>query len=277
MVRPAPVAPQASAEETAGPCWARGMIHIECREAVALLTLDRADKLNAIDRRFWEDLPVGLDWAVQQGMRVILFTGAGKRAFSVGGDIGSFAELTTAEARETFQTEAMAAFEAVAACPIPTIAAINGLALGGGCELAMACDFVLAARSAKLGLPEARFGLVPGYGVLAASAIVGVQMARLLIFTGESLTAEDALRCGLVQRVCEDNELVEEGLRLANVIATTSPHAIATAKAMLDKRIEPEAIALSIAEISKLHATSESKEAVARFLEAHHASQARKA
>ena len=97
MVRPAPVAPQTPA----GPCWSRGMIHIECREAVALLTLDRADKLNAIDRGFWEDLPTGLDWAVQQGMRVILFTGAGKRAFSVGGDIGSFAELTTAEARET--------------------------------------------------------------------------------------------------------------------------------------------------------------------------------
>lgn len=275
MAHSVSVARQAAEDRPALPGWTRGMIRIECRDAVARLTLNRAEKLNAMDRTFWDDLPLGLDWAVQQGMRAIVFTGAGERAFSVGGDIASFAALKTAEAREKFQTDAMAAFDAVAASPIPTIAAVNGLALGGGCELAMACDFVLAAGGARLGLPETRFGLVPGYGVLAAPAIVGVQMARLLILTGETLTAEEALRCGLVQKLCADDALEAEALRLANAVAAGSPHAVATARAMLGKRIDPEAIQGSIAAISLLHATDESRAAVAAFLDAHHSAKNR--
>ncbi len=255
-----------SASPKGAPSWARGMVRIDLSGAIARLLLDRPDKLNAMDRQFWPDLRAGLDWIATQDARAIVMTGAGKRAFSVGGDIASFAALTTDVARREFQVDAMATFEAVASCTIPTIAAVNGLALGGGCEIAMACDFVLAARSATLGMPEARFGLVPGYGVLAAPPIMGLQMSKLMILTGEHLSAEDALVCGLVQRLCDDGELMAEAMRLAGKIASASPEAIAAGKALLNRPIEPEAVEASIRTISNLHATAESRAAVARFL-----------
>jgi enoyl-CoA hydratase len=249
--------------------WSRGMVRIERRGEVAVLILDRPDKLNAISRACWSELRAGLDWIGQQHLRAVVLTGAGDRAFSVGGDIGSFAELTTPEACRAFQAEAMATFAQIATSAIPIIAAINGLALGGGCELAMACDFVLAGESATFGLPEARFGLVPGYGVLAAPEIVGPQMARLLIFTGETLTAEEALRCGLAQKLCPEGDLEAEALRLAHAIAHASREAITAGKAMLDRGADADACARSIETISKLHGSPAARRAVMRFLDDH--------
>jgi enoyl-CoA hydratase len=247
--------------------WNRGMVRIESRGPIALITLDRAEKLNAMDRAFWPDLRAGLEWVVgQEGLRAIILTGAGERAFSVGGDIGSFAALTTAEDRRAFQIDAMATFAAVEDCPLTIIAAINGLALGGGCEIAMACDFVVAGRSAAFGLPEARFGLVPGYGVLRAPALIGEQLAKMMILAGERLSAEEALRCGLVQKLVADTDLMDEALRLAAAAATASPSAIAAGKKLMRKPIGAEAVACSVDTISALHATPESRAAVGRFL-----------
>ena len=245
------------------------MIRVECDNNVAQIVLSRPEKLNAMDRSFWGDLRSALHWIADQDIRAIIFTGEGERAFSVGGDIASFAELETAGDRRAFQIEAMEAFDAVASSPLPTIAAVSGLALGGGCELAMACDFVLSARSAVFGLPEARFGLVPGYGILAAPAIVGVQMAKLMILTGETLTADEALKFGLTQKVCDDEALNGEALRLARKMAETSPHAITAAKAILGRQIGAEEVAESVEIVSRLHATAESRKAVLLFLEQH--------
>ena len=247
--------------------WNRGMVRIEKRGSIALITLDRAEKLNAMNSAFWPDLRDGLDWIVAQGsLRAIVITGSGSRAFSVGGDIASFAELTTAASRHEFQCEAMATFAAVENCPLTIIAAVNGLALGGGCEIAMACDFVVAAREAAFGLPEAHFGLVPGYGVLRAPALIGEQMAKMLILSGERLSAEEALGCGLVQKVVGATDLLDEATRLADAAASASPKATAAAKKLIRSPISADRIASSIETISELHATREARAAVNRFL-----------
>jgi enoyl-CoA hydratase len=249
------------------PVWKRGMIRIEGRRPVALITFDRAGKLNAMSRDFWPDLRAGLEWVErQEGLRAIVFTGAGDRAFSVGGDIGSFAALTSDESRHEFQVDAMATFAAVEQCSVTTIAAVNGLALGGGCEIAMACDFVVASEGAVFGLPEARFGLVPGYGVLRAPMLVGEQMAKMMVLAGERLTGEEALRCGLVQKLVPASALLDEALRLAERAAAASPGAVAAGKALMRKPVSPEAIARSVALISQLHGTAESRTAVQSFL-----------
>ncbi len=242
------------------------MISVHYRGGTALLLLDRAEKLNAMDATFWPSLVQAIAWSRERHARAIVITGAGNRAFSAGGDIDSFTDLNTNDARHSFQKEAMSAFGAIADCDVPTIAAVNGLALGGGCEIAMACDFVLAGKRAKFGLPETRLGLVPGYGVLAAPQRVGVQMASFMILTGEALSAEEAARCGLVQKVCDDEALLDEALRLADTIAATSCHAIAGAKALMKESLNANAIAASIDLVSRLHATQDAQEAVARFL-----------
>lgn len=247
--------------------WKRGTIRINGRGAVALVTFDRPEKLNAMDRSFWPDLRAGLDWVERQSsLRAIVFTGAGDRAFSVGGDIGSFAALTSDGSRREFQVDAMATFAAVEECPVTTIAAVNGLAFGGGCEIAMACDIAVASETAVFGLPEARFGLVPGYGVLRAPMLVGEQMAKMMVLAGERLTAEEALRCGLVQKLVPGSALLEEALRLAERAAAASPKAIAAGKALMRTPISSEAIARSVALISELHGTPESRGAVQSFL-----------
>ena len=247
--------------------WTRGMVRVDAAGTTALITFDRAEKLNAMDRAFWLDIREALEWIGSDGsFRVIVFTGAGDKAFSVGGDIASFVALQTAEARRDFQVDAMTTFEAVAECPVPTIAAVNGFALGGGCEIAMACDMILASRDAVFGMPEARFGLVPGYGVLRAPALIGSQMSKLMIFAGERLSSDEALRCGLAQKLFDPDALMEESLRIAAAIGEASPQAIAAGKALMQLPTAADAIAKSVDVISELHGTPASRDAVARFL-----------
>jgi enoyl-CoA hydratase len=246
--------------------WRRGMVRIDVDGAAALVTFDRPDKLNAMDRAFWPDLRAALSWVeAQPDLRCVVFRGAGTRAFSVGGDVASFAALGTAEMRREFQVDAMATFEAVAASPMPTIAAVHGYALGGGCEMAMACDIAIAADDAVFGLPEARFGLVPGYGVLRAPSIVGAQMAKLMIFAGERLTAAEALRHGLVQKLFPAEALIPEALKLAASIASAPRSAIGAGKSLIRATLDPALIQLSIETVTALHSTPESRNAVSAF------------
>ncbi len=245
--------------------WARGMVRGELDGSVALITLDRAEKLNAMNRAFWPDLRAALDWARHMDARCLLFSGGGERAFSVGGDVRSFAELATTEERREFQKDAMATFDAVARSELPTIAAVHGHALGGGCELAMACDVVIASDDAVFGLPEARFGLVPGYGVLRGPALVGPQMTKLMIFGGERLDAGQALRCGLVQRLSSRERLIEDALTIARNMALVPPAAIAAGKALIGAGIDAALVDQSIETVTALHTTPESRAAVARF------------
>jgi len=245
--------------------WRRGMVCVDFDGPVSIVTLDRPEKLNAMDRAFWPDLRTALRQAENEKARCILFRGAGERAFSVGGDVKSFAALATVEERREFQVDAMATFDAVARSPLPTVAAVRGLALGGGCELAMACDVVIAADDALFGLPEARFGLVPGYGVLRAPGVVGAQMTKLMVFAGERLDAKRALAHGLVQRVTTVARLMEDALALARTIAAVPPAAIAAGKALIGAAIDETLAERSIEIVTGLHSTPESRAAVSSF------------
>jgi enoyl-CoA hydratase len=175
-------------------------LRVETDGAVATITMDAPEKLNAMGREFWPDLRDALSTLESDGStRVVVVTGAGEKAFSAGGDIASFAELDGPAAKRAFQRDCMRTFAAVEESPLPVVAAVNGYAMGGGCELALACDVVLAADTAVFAMPETAVGLVPGFGVLRAPSVIGRSWTKLMMVGGERVDAETALRIGLVQ------------------------------------------------------------------------------
>ena len=234
---------------------------------IATITFDRPEKLNAMNRAFWSDFGEILGWIESfDTVRAIVITGAGERAFSVGGDIASFAELQTDEQRRAFQIEAMGTFESVERTAIPTIAAVRGFALGGGCEMALACDMVVASHNAKFGMPEARFGLVPGYGIMRAPNVIGRKMTKLMVLGGEQIDVNMASRCGLVQHVCAPEEVLSEAVRLAGKIAQAPPEAVRIGTELIDRAADRESFERSIEAVSFLHSTEDARAAVAAFL-----------
>lgn len=206
-------------------------LRVERVDAVAILTIDRPEKRNALNAQVRRDLVSAIaEMETDPGVRVIVLTGAGEKAFVAGADIGEFAERTPLEQRESMT--GARAFEAVAGCGKPTIAMINGFALGGGCELALACDMRVAADTAKLGQPEVNLGIIPGGGgTQRLPRVVGMGQAMRLVLSGDLIDADEALRIGLVDLVHPAAELRERTLELAGRIASKSPVALRMAKA----------------------------------------------
>ena len=195
---------------------------------VATITLNRPKVLNALNRQVFDDLEVvfqGL--AADFNIRVILLTGSGEKAFAAGADITELvhSDSTTGE-RSALRGQAI--MRLMETCGKPVIAAINGFALGGGCELAMACTYRLAADSARLGQPEIKLGLIPGYGgTQRLPRLIGPSATLRLLLTGDMVTAEEALRLGLVDQVVPAAALLETANALARKIAPLAPLAIA--------------------------------------------------
>jgi enoyl-CoA hydratase len=220
---------------------------------VSLITLNRPAVLNALNVALVGELSAAFAAIeAEPSVHVAILTGAGDRAFAAGADIAELnalpnviggASLARAGQRLTLQIERMRT---------PVIAAVNGFALGGGCELAMGCDIRIASDRAKFGQPEINLGLIPGYGGSQRTArLAGRGMAMLLCLTGEMIDAAEALRIGLVERVVPHAELLPEAKRIAGVIATKSPLAVAAAKRAIDEGAGlPLAAAL---EIEALH------------------------
>jgi enoyl-CoA hydratase/carnithine racemase len=209
------------------------MIRYEVRGSVAWLTLDRPEKLNAMTREFMTELGERLDEAAaDESVRSIVFHGEGKH-FSVGGDIEGFGDLSGAVDRRNYLTEAMHGYRAVEECPKPTIAAVHGYALGGGCELTMVCDLVVADETARFGTPEASVGLFPGPGIVRGRAHVNLHTLKYMIFTGTHLNAEQAREAGLANEVVPAGEHLAKAEEWAGRIAERSPLALASAKAYL--------------------------------------------
>jgi enoyl-CoA hydratase len=198
---------------------------------VAVVTVDRQDALNALDLETLTALRDRLrELSDDGGTRVVVLTGAGERAFIAGADIKYMSELGVDEAKEwgALGHEAGRLLESM---PKPTIAAINGFALGGGCELALACDLRYASSSAKLGQPEINLGIIPGWGGTQRLArVTSLGYAKELILTGRTVGAQEALERGLVNGVCEPGELMPEVLEIAQAIAARSPLALEAAK-----------------------------------------------
>ena len=205
-------------------------IQLERDGRVAIVTVNRPEKRNALNRQVRQELISAFDqlWA-DESARVVIITGAGDKAFIAGADIKEFAQRSALEQRAVMNERVV--FEEIAEFPKPVLAMINGMALGGGCEIALACDIRIAAQSARLGQPEIKLGIIPGGGgTQRLPRLVGAGQALRLIYTGELIDAREAERIGLVDRVCADEELRTTTLQLAQTIAAHSPLALQLAK-----------------------------------------------
>ena len=241
---------------------------IEQHGPVAVLRIDRPDKLNALAVSFWPQLRELLDvLAADPGVRAAVLTGSGDRSFSAGGDIIGFADLDGAAARRAFLADCLTTFTAIEESPLPVIAAVNGWALGGGCELALACDVVLAAEHAQFGMPEASVGLVPGFGVLRAASVVGRATAKLMVLAGERISAQRGYELGLVQQVLPGPELLPAALALGERIAARAPLAVEVGKRMLNRGPDRGETGYGVEAVAMLYATQDAAEGIQAFAE----------
>ena len=233
---------------------------------VAWATLDRPEKLNAMTRGFWQELHEVLARAeADDAVRVLIFHGAG-RCFSVGGDIEGFGELTDAGDKRAYLREAMGAMHAVETFTKPTIAAVHGHCVGGGCELTMVCDVVVADETARFGTPESTVGLIPGPGVARGGAHANLHWMKFMVLTGEIIDAEEARIAGLVNRVTPAGEHVAAAEALARKIASRAPLALAVGKQVLNRRYE-QAYEHAIDAVGYLQGTEDFAEGIEAFKE----------
>jgi len=242
----------------------------ERRGAVALLTLSRPEVLNALDRATLECLRGRLgELARDASLRAVVVTGAG-RAFAAGADIAEMRGLGPSQA-EAFSRLGHEAFAALEALAVPTIAAVNGFALGGGCELACACDWIHASTRARFGQPEVALGLLPGFGgTTRLVRRVGVAWAKELVLGGEPIDAETALRIGLANRLFEPDALLDAALAAAEKIASRGPLAVAHAKRVIQEGQDADlrvAHALEQKSFGLVFATQDRAEGMDAFLE----------
>ncbi len=206
------------------------VVRREDRGRVAVLTIDRQEKRNALNAEVRRAFAAAID-AVNRdaGVRAVIITGAGDKAFVAGADIGEFEGRTPVDQWRVMKAPTM--FEAVERSPKPVIAAVNGFCLGGGMELALACDVRLASASAKFGQPEVNLGIIPGGGgTQRLPRIVGLGAALKLILSGDLIDAAEAHRIGLVEEVLPPTELMPRAVALAETMASKSPVALAAAK-----------------------------------------------
>jgi len=199
---------------------------------VLIVVINRPESLNALNTRFFDELDALLqDEASDPGVKAVILTGSGK-AFVAGADIAEMVNKSPEEASD-FSRRGQKSFQNIVSHAVPVIAAVNGFALGGGMELAMACDFRIASSNARFGQPEVNLGLIPGYAATQRlSRLVGMGTALYMLTTAEMITAEEALRIGLIQKLTEPDQLMAEALRLANLIASKGPKAVKTVKAV---------------------------------------------
>jgi enoyl-CoA hydratase len=240
------------------------VIDVARDRGVATVTIDRQDALNALDVATLTELRDRLrDLADDAEVRALVLTGAGEKAFVAGADIKYMSGLDPEQAKGwgALGHEAGRLLETM---PKPTIAAINGFALGGGCELALACDIRYASARAKLGQPEINLGIVPGWGGTQRLArVCGVGVAKDLVFTGRTIDAEEALRCGLVSAIADP--VLERALGTARELAAKSPIALALAKRLVN--LSPGALDREAEEFGDLFASEDAKEGLAAFVE----------
>jgi enoyl-CoA hydratase len=238
---------------------------------VATVTLNRPDKLNAINATLLRELfHVVVELSADKEIHCAVLTGAGDKAFAAGADIGAMREMTAAEAR-TFAHLGHALGERIESASIPILAAVNGFALGGGCELALACDFIYASDKAKLGQPEVNLGVIPGFGgTQRLSRRVGIGRARELCYTGDALSAEEALRIGLVNAVIPHAQLLAKAQETAAKIAAKGPLAIAQCKRVIYRGADQTlsvANELEAQAFAALFGSGDQREGMAAFLE----------
>ena len=213
-------------------------VNVEQQGAVAVLTIDRPKALNALNPEVLADLKAAFEGIDQNTARCVVLTGAGDKSFVAGADIGSMSTMTKAEG-EAFGKLGNDIFLMIENFPLPVIAAVNGFALGGGCELAMSCDIRVCSDNAMFGQPEAGLGITPGFGgTQRLPRIVGLGMAKQLLYTARNIDAGEALRIGLVNAVVPQTELMDTALKMASTIAKNAPIAVRACKQAVNEGMQ---------------------------------------
>ncbi len=239
------------------------------QEGICLLKISAPKSLNALNSTILREMNDFVS-SIDAHTRVLIISGDGEKSFVAGADISEMAHLNEQEGFEFGRLGAQV-FRKIEQLPIPVIAAVNGFALGGGCELAMACDIRIASVNAKFGQPEVGLGIIPGFsGTVRLPRLVGQGMAKELIYTGRVIRADEALRIGLVNAVYEREELLDKALELAQMILKNAPLAIQAAKQSINEGYDlsaDDAIALENKLFGSCFATADQKEGMAAFLE----------
>ncbi|MGA7841481.1 MAG: enoyl-CoA hydratase-related protein [Candidatus Acidiferrales bacterium] len=243
----------------------------EVSEQIARITFNRPNVLNALNRRTMDELGDCLKKVrADDAIRVVILTGAGEKAFIAGADINELSQQTPVNGRE-FTLYGQEIIHRLETLGKPAIAAINGFALGGGCELALACTLRIASRNAKLGQPEVKLGIIPGYGgSQRLPRLCGKGVAHELILTGEMIAAEEALRVGLVNRVVEPGELLATAEAIAKKIIANAPLAVKYALEAVEHGMEmpqEEGLYLEATLFGLCCATQDMREGTRAFLE----------
>lgn len=233
------------------------------------LTIDRPEALNALNGQVLDDLDAALDAVDMDSVRCLLFTGAGSKAFAAGADIAAMADMTPEEAA-AFSRRGNDVFRRIETFPLPTVAAVNGYALGGGCELSMACDIRLCSENAVFGQPEVTLGITPGFGgTQRLMRLVGMGKAKELIFSARTVKAAEALEIGLVNAVYPPEELLPAAKKLGERIAKNAPIAVRACKAAMNEGVDlpmDEAVAAEVREFSGCFETEDQKRGMTAFL-----------
>lgn len=215
-------------------------INYEVDSAVAVLTINRPKALNALNSAVLDELNAALDAIDLNEVRALIITGAGEKSFVAGADIGEMSTLTKAEG-EAFGKKGNDVFRKIETLPIPVIAAVNGFALGGGCEISLACDIRICSENAVFGQPEVGLGITPGFGGTQRLArTVGVGMAKQMIYTARNIKAPEALRIGLVNAVYPIEELMVAAKKMASMIASNAPIAVRNCKKAINDGLQTD-------------------------------------
>lgn len=245
-------------------------IKYEVKEGIAYVTVNRPKAMNALNEEVLGELYAAFsEFQKDEAAKAAIVTGEGK-AFVAGADIAQMSKLTPVEGRK-MMLDGHAVMNLIEAIEKPIIAAVNGFALGGGCELSMACDIRFASEKAKFGQPEVGLGLIPGFGgTQRLSRLVGKGMAKYLIMTAEIIDAQEAMRIGLVEKVVPADKLMDEAEKTARVIMSKAPLAVGSAKKAINTGFDLDMAAASILEIEAFtgpFSSEDKKEGTTAFLE----------
>ena len=244
-------------------------VRYEVNDAVAVITVDRPEALNALNPDVLSGLKEAFASVDENEVRCVVVTGAGDKSFVAGADIAAMSTMTKAEGR-AFSNLGNDTFLAIENCPVPVIAAVNGFALGGGNELAMACDIRLCSENALFGQPEVGLGILPGFGGTQRLArLVSPGMAKQLVYAATNIDAAEALRIGLVNAVYPQEALFDEAIKLARRIASQAPIAVRGAKQAINKGLEmpiEEAVKVEALLFGSCFETADQQEGMACFL-----------
>ena len=242
----------------------------EVEGAVGIITINRPKALNALNSAVLDELNQTLDAVDQNEIRCLILTGAGEKSFVAGADIGEMSTLTKAEG-EAFGKKGNDVFRKLETFPIPVIAAVNGFALGGGCEISMSCDIRIASDKAVFGQPEVNLGVIPCFGgTQRLSRLVGTGIAKELIYTARNVKAEEAKSIGLVNKVVPAESLLEEAKAMMQTILSKAPLAVRYAKIAINEGIQMDlyrGLELEKDVCALTFGSDDSKEGMSAFLE----------